>query len=152
MVRKLTIVAVVVFVRDINLQTFVGMWLMTIFLMIHVRVSPYKKQWLNNLEGFSLATICVTLNLSLLYSFPDVKENIIYSLGLTFGLLLLNLAVLAVFGVFMTKEAIVKALVILKSNKFTKKFFEGAKQVAQTIGTILPRFSSKTRASKTETE
>eukprot|EP01065_Artemidia_motanka_P005365 TRINITY_DN1259_c15_g1_i1.p1 TRINITY_DN1259_c15_g1~~TRINITY_DN1259_c15_g1_i1.p1 ORF type:complete len:6161 (+),score=1442.86 TRINITY_DN1259_c15_g1_i1:2253-18485(+) len=145
MLRKLIIVFVVVFIQDSRLQTFIGMWSMTIFLCVHLRKVPFDWKLLNHLEAFSMAAIIVTLNLSLLYHW---ELSIMYNLGLTLAIALINLAVVVVFIGFLFREAVKKALDVLRNNKITGAFFVAADAAASQVKRLGSVFRRTTSAEK----
>jgi hypothetical protein len=73
MIRKLVLVLIIVFIGDNpQLQSYCGMWAMSIALVIQIWFEPNSKPEFNLVEGLSLAIITVTLNLGLLYFWPDI--------------------------------------------------------------------------------
>jgi hypothetical protein len=74
LVKKMGLVVIISFVTDLKLQTYLGMWFLTGFLVLHRYVQPYVVDVCNRLEAFSLVMIITTLNLGLLYEW-DTSNN-----------------------------------------------------------------------------
>eukprot|EP01012_Entosiphon_sulcatum_P008570 TRINITY_DN14698_c0_g1_i1.p1 TRINITY_DN14698_c0_g1~~TRINITY_DN14698_c0_g1_i1.p1 ORF type:complete len:4384 (-),score=244.51 TRINITY_DN14698_c0_g1_i1:47-12031(-) len=123
LLRKMVIVLVVVFVVDSRQQTYVGMWAMATALALHLYAHPYVFDGLNTLEAASLAVITVTLNLSLLYSWPYFKApdqggtNKRAFYALTVFLLTLHIVILSWFIFALVREAIKNIRMVITELK-----------------------------------
>ena len=75
--RKVAIVSCVVFITDKSLQVYVAMWSIMIALTMHCYFHPFNSKdfpMLHYLEGLSLSIISITLNLRMLFQFPEFQE------------------------------------------------------------------------------
>eukprot|EP01012_Entosiphon_sulcatum_P050439 TRINITY_DN6927_c0_g1_i5.p1 TRINITY_DN6927_c0_g1~~TRINITY_DN6927_c0_g1_i5.p1 ORF type:complete len:2425 (+),score=246.00 TRINITY_DN6927_c0_g1_i5:6684-13958(+) len=95
MTRKFFVVLVVVFIRDLRLQTYVGMWVVSCALIVHWFLKPFTDARNNKLEALSLSVIVLTLNFGLLYDY--MTENTPHYWALTVFLLLLHVMILGTF-------------------------------------------------------
>jgi hypothetical protein len=127
MLRKTILVCIIVFVREnAHLQSYCGMWSMSAALCAQIWFQPNSKPEFNLVETVSLAIITVTLNLGLLYFWPEMTDfgkNI-----LTAVLITISLGVFVLFGVFLYQP--IKELVMENMEKFMpqlKEFFGGKK-------------------------
>jgi hypothetical protein len=97
MVRKMALVLVVVFLADETegeLQSYCGMWVMFVALVLQLWLQPSEKKEHNDVEAMSLGIITLTLNLSLVYFWPGLPNWV--SIAITIALFLFNvLAALA---------------------------------------------------------
>eukprot|EP01062_Namystynia_karyoxenos_P069603 TRINITY_DN65063_c0_g1_i1.p1 TRINITY_DN65063_c0_g1~~TRINITY_DN65063_c0_g1_i1.p1 ORF type:complete len:3249 (+),score=756.35 TRINITY_DN65063_c0_g1_i1:87-9749(+) len=74
LVRKMLIIYLVSFVNKGELQTYAGMWLITVYLVVTIWADPYHPRMRGGarwLEILSLAVMSITINLSLLYIHID---------------------------------------------------------------------------------
>ena len=98
MIRKMAIVIVIVFIGSSKLQTYCGMITMAVALILQVLLSPAEKSEHNTVEAISLAVITLTLNLSMVYFWPDLPEW--GSTVITVLLSIITLAALLMFAFF----------------------------------------------------
>ena len=76
MMRKMILVLSIVFISDNRLlQSYCGMWVMSVALVLQIWYSPNIKPEHNLVEALSLAIITITLNLGLLYFWPDMPST-----------------------------------------------------------------------------
>ena len=134
MMRKLAVVFTVVFIQDVKIQTYVGMWAMTLALIVHLWSRPYDSNLLINLEAFSLAVIIATLNFSLLYHW-DLEP--LYEHALTAMLVLGTLAVFLLFFYFLALEGIKKLGVIVATVR--DKLATRARKASTSMSTVMNR-------------
>jgi hypothetical protein len=100
MVRKMILVLIIVFIGDnTQLQSYCGMWTMSVALIAQIWFQPNDKPEFNLVEALSLAIITVTLNLGLLYFWPDMPD--IGKTTLTATLILITLGAGCMFVYFM---------------------------------------------------
>ena len=71
MVRKGLIICAVTFVRDPLLRTYVCIWILLIFLALQWVYQPFEAQLANKLETASLSILSASLNISLLWHYPQ---------------------------------------------------------------------------------
>ncbi|CUF41122.1 transmembrane protein, putative [Bodo saltans] len=74
MIRKLLLVLVRVFIVDEQIQSAAGMWVMSLALALQLWLSPNENQDHNTVEAGSLAVITLTLNLGLIYFWPQLTD------------------------------------------------------------------------------
>ena len=136
MMRKLAVVFIVVFIEDSKLQTYVGMWVMSFALVVHLWARPYDSNVLINLEAFSLSIIIATLNFSLLYHW-DLEE--IYETALTIMLAVGTLAVFVLFLYFLGIEGVKKAMVFINKirEQLAKRAEKAGTRLSFAVGRVL---------------
>ena len=102
MIRKMILVLIIVFIgNNTKLQSYCGMWVMSIALVMQIWFQPCEKDEHNLVEALSLAIITVTLNLGLLYFWPGIEGNELSSLLLTSALLIITLGATFMFAYFL---------------------------------------------------
>ena len=100
MVRKMVLVLIIVFVgENTQLQSYCGMWAMSVALIAQIWFQPNSKPEFNLVEALSLAIITITLNLGLLYFWPDMPE--FGKNALTATLILITIGASIMFADFM---------------------------------------------------
>eukprot|EP01064_Diplonema_japonicum_P027248 TRINITY_DN3914_c0_g2_i1.p1 TRINITY_DN3914_c0_g2~~TRINITY_DN3914_c0_g2_i1.p1 ORF type:complete len:1327 (+),score=241.07 TRINITY_DN3914_c0_g2_i1:1343-5323(+) len=134
MIRKLAVVFIVVFIQDVRLQTYVGMWVMSLALIVHLWCRPYDSSLLINLEAFSLSVIIATLNFSLLYHW-DLEP--IYNIGLTIALATATAAVMFLFAYFLAIEGLKKLGEVL--NKLKAQISNSATRAKDRVMSVVRR-------------
>eukprot|EP00760_Papus_ankaliazontas_P026771 PhM_4_TR3073/c0_g2_i1/m.102582 len=108
LVKKMGLVVIISFVTDLKLQTYLGMWFLTMFLAVHWHMQPFSKTLANRLEGFSMTMIISTLNVGLLYEWDksdgEVGKSQWYFLALTLGILVMIFTASIVFLYYIVIE------------------------------------------------
>ena len=112
MVRKMVLVLSIVFLSDNKLlQSYCGMWVMSVALVLQIYFSPAIKPEHNLVEALSLAIITITLNLGLLYfweGMPSAGKD-----TLTAVLILITLGATCMFCYYMyepLKDTIIQGI------------------------------------------
>ena len=104
-IRKAVIVFIIAFVDEPTLRVYLCMWAVSTALALHGFLRPYdaEKPALHYLEGLGLTSIVLTLNLSLLFSFPLFAEGEWPFYLLVVGLFTINVLVVALFLFFLVR-------------------------------------------------
>ena len=75
MVRKGLIIAAVTFVRDPLLRIYCNIWIVLVFLALQWVSRPFELELANTLETASLSILAVTLNVCLLWFYPQFSRS-----------------------------------------------------------------------------
>ncbi|KAJ9468467.1 Teneurin-m, partial [Diplonema papillatum] len=103
MIRKMVLVFTVVFLDDTQrYQLYTAIWTMFFFTLLNIFLRPFKFKVLWSLENFSLIAITISLNIGLV-QYEEPSNGIDYAL--TVVLVILNLAVIALFVKHIASEA-----------------------------------------------
>eukprot|EP01012_Entosiphon_sulcatum_P030297 TRINITY_DN3729_c0_g1_i6.p1 TRINITY_DN3729_c0_g1~~TRINITY_DN3729_c0_g1_i6.p1 ORF type:complete len:6116 (-),score=439.75 TRINITY_DN3729_c0_g1_i6:64-18258(-) len=135
MLRKMLIVFIVCFIQDAQLQTYIGMWTMTVALVLHVFARPYQEAIYNHLEAFSLAVITCTLNLGLLYFWPifwDYGQAPSYLLTIT--IFMMHIAAVGLFAILLLQEIRKKIKEVMASRKSSMQEVKTDKYLSAAAG------------------
>jgi hypothetical protein len=97
LLRKASLIYISTFLQGRSeMQTLLAFWVLVVYLVGHMVVQPYEYETVDRMERYSLIIICVTLNLSLTYSWFDTgsPDNVAYGVIVTIVLLVIHLSFL----------------------------------------------------------
>lgn len=103
MIRKLLLVLVRVFINDERVQNAAAMWIMSVALALQLWLKPAEKPEHNTVEAVSLSVITLTLNLSLIYYWPNLGDA--SSTAITVFLIIITVGGFITIAVFLIKPA-----------------------------------------------
>eukprot|EP00760_Papus_ankaliazontas_P031339 PhM_4_TR523/c0_g1_i1/m.38965 len=101
MVRKMFVVFIIVFYEgNRGVQSALGQWLITGFLLINIFARPFQYRLLWQLENCSLASVVITLNAAMLYQ-PMYDLSSSTENAVTIVIFIVNVLVLVLFGYYL---------------------------------------------------
>ena len=121
MIRKLCLIYIFSFVSNTSLQTILAFWVLVFHLICHLHYEPYEYQTVDDMERASLATLCLTLQLSFLFEWVSLDhaetQYVIYGYMLTAAILILNIAVLLWMVLIILREAYTNIQKYIRDNR-----------------------------------
>ncbi len=106
LLRKLSLVFIVVTISDAFFQVFAGVVVISSFLALQIYVRPYDSRTLNSLEIAAMASLWVSLMASVLYwRFPEGQRP---DAPISAVIILVNLGMLLVFATLIVCAAVLR--------------------------------------------